>query len=110
MVFSDVPMSGLGSSLNSCIKNKHADEEENPDEEQQEVKRLKFSEEGGEDEEEEDTEGESDDKTIQSEEVSGVLGNADSPSSMTHEEKHEGHEEEQEDASSMAACEDQGIT
>ncbi|KAG7326667.1 hypothetical protein KOW79_010068 [Hemibagrus wyckioides] len=103
----DVPVSGLGSPLNSCIKNKHADEEENPEEEQQEVKRLKFSEEGGEDEEEEDTEGESDDKTIQSEEVSGVSGNADSPSSMTQEEKHEGHEEEREDASSTASCEDQ---
>ncbi|KAB5583936.1 hypothetical protein PHYPO_G00101590 [Pangasianodon hypophthalmus] len=102
----DVPASGLGSPLNSCIKNKHAEEEENPEEEQQEVKRLKFSEEGGEDEEEEDTEGESDDKTVQSEGVSDVSGNAESPTSMT-EEKHEGHEEEQEDASSAAACEDQ---
>ncbi|MCI4375170.1 hypothetical protein PGIGA_G00106230 [Pangasianodon gigas] len=102
----DAPASGLGSPLNSCIKNKHAEEEENPEEEQQEVKRLKFSEEGGEDEEEEDTEGESDDKTVQSEGMSDVSGNAESPSSMT-EEKHEGHEEEREDASSAAACEDQ---
>ncbi|XP_027002998.2 serine/threonine-protein phosphatase 4 regulatory subunit 2-B [Tachysurus fulvidraco] len=101
----DVPVSGLGSPLNSCIKNKHEDEEENPEEEQQEVKRLKFSEEGCEDEDE-DTEGESDDKTMQSEGMSCVSGNADSPSSMTLE-KHEGHEGEREDASSTAACEDQ---
>lgn len=101
-----MPASGLGSPLNSCIKNKHAEEEDNLEEDQQEVKRLKFSEEGGEDEEEEDTEGKSDDKAVQSEGVLDVSGNAES--SMTQE-KHEGHEEEREDASSTAACEDQGI-
>ncbi|XP_060775240.1 serine/threonine-protein phosphatase 4 regulatory subunit 2-B isoform X2 [Neoarius graeffei] len=99
----DLPASGLlGSPLNSCIKNKHAEEEENPEEEQQEVKRLKFSE----DEEEEDTEGESEDKPVRAEGVSDVSGNAESPSSMTPE-RHEEQEEEQEDASSTAACEDQ---
>lgn len=108
MFFSDVSASGLGSPSNSCIKNKHAEEEDIAEEEQQEVKRLKFSEEGGEDEEEEEAEGESDDKAVQSEAVSDVSGNADSPSSMA-DEKHEGHEEEQEDASSTAACEGQGI-
>ncbi|TSM36156.1 Serine/threonine-protein phosphatase 4 regulatory subunit 2-B [Bagarius yarrelli] len=104
----DAPVSGPESPLNSCIKNKHSDEEENPEEEQQEVKRLKFSEEGGEEEEEdeEDAEGESVDKTAQSEGVCDTSKNVDSPSSMTPDED-EGHEKEQEDASSTAACEDQ---
>ncbi|KAF4078940.1 hypothetical protein AMELA_G00187390 [Ameiurus melas] len=100
----DVPASGLGSPLNSCIKNKHAEEEENSEEEQLEVKRLKFSEEDDEDEDE-DTEGESDDRSVQSEGVSDVSENADSPTSMTQE--NQGHEEEREDASSTASCEDQ---
>ncbi|KAF5901784.1 serine/threonine-protein phosphatase 4 regulatory subunit 2-B-like, partial [Clarias magur] len=99
-------VSGLGSPLNSCIKNKHAGEEEDLEEEQQEVKKLKFSEEADEDDEEEDTEVESDDKTVQSEGMSDVSENAESPSSMM-EEKHEGHEEEREHAISTAACEDQ---
>ncbi|KAI5619502.1 serine/threonine-protein phosphatase 4 regulatory subunit 2-B [Silurus asotus] len=101
----DVPGASLGSPLNSCIKNKHA-EDENSEEEQQEVKRLKFSEDGGEDEEDEDTEGESDDKIVDSEEASDVSGNPESPSSMMQE-KEEGHDEECDHASSTAASEDQ---